>query len=294
MRKVIIIVIIIIVMLALVFLRMQCSRGAQRNETKERPLPVEVTEVIKGDVISSCEVLGTIKAKKRAEVFPETMGRITRIMVQEGSHVYKNSRIMAVRNESIGFKYEEGFIKSPISGNISAIMVDVGSMVSPQTAVAEVVDYSLVKVSFNIAETDIDCISKSSNVFVENDGLPGETFKAKVTEISPVIDEGTRTVSVKAIIDNPERKLKPGMTARVRINLGEKTGVLMIPKDAYLKGFIFVVNDSIAERREVSVGVRGNDNIEIIEGLEMGEKIVVIGQERLSGGEKVNPIVRKP
>ncbi|MCK4574925.1 efflux transporter periplasmic adaptor subunit, partial [candidate division WOR-3 bacterium] len=89
-------------------------------------------------------------------------------------------------------------------------------------------------------------------------------------------------------------KLKPGMTTRVQIKLGESTDVLMIPKDAYLEGFIFVVSDSTAERREVTVGIMGDKNIEIVEGLEEGEKVVIIGQERLAGGEKVNPIEREP
>ncbi len=290
MRKVLVIVVVIIVLIILVFLRMQCSKRGRKEETKEHPVPVEVMVVQKGNVSSSNDVLGTIVAKRTADAFPETRGRVTRIMVKEGSSVYKNSKIMAIRNEAIGFEYEEGFIRSPIRGNISKVMVDVGSMVNPQDPVATIVDYSSVKVSFNIAETDIDYINKSSNVFVNSDAISGESFTAKVSEISPVIDEMTRTVSVKATINNPERKLKPGMTAWVTIKLGEKTDVLMIPKDAYLEGFIFVVSDSTAERREVTVGIMGDINIEVIDGLEEGERIVIIGQERLSGGEKVNPI----
>lgn len=290
MRKALIIIIIIVVLLVLVFLRMQCARRGRKAEVKERPLPVEVMDATIGDIASSCEVLGTIAARKTADAFPETMGRITRIMVKEGSSVFKNSRIMAIRNETIGFEYEEGFIKSPITGSIAKVMVDVGSMVSPQTPVATVVDYSIVKVVFNVAETDIGCVSNKNTVSVESDALPEEMFTAKISEISPVIDEMTRTVSVKATINNPERKLKPGMTARVRINLGEKSDVLIIPKDACLDGFVFVVMDSTAERRDVTVGIIGDKNIEIQKGLDEGEKIVVIGQERLAGGEKVNPI----
>ncbi|MCK4233069.1 efflux RND transporter periplasmic adaptor subunit [candidate division WOR-3 bacterium] len=294
MRKVLVIVVVIIVLIILVFLRMQCSKRGRGNEVEKHHLPVEIIKAVRGDIVSSCEVLGTITAKKTAEVFPETMGRITRIMVKEGSSVYKNSKIMAIRNETIGFEYEEGFIKSPFRGNISKVMVDIGSMVSPQEPVATVIDYSLVKVVFNVSEIDIGCVSNKNTVFVESDALPEEIFTAKISEISPVIDEMTRTVSIKATINNPERKLKPGMTTRVQIKLGESTDVLMIPKDAYLKGFIFVVSDSTAERREVTVGIMGDKNIEILEGLEEGEKVVIIGQERLAGGEKVNPIEREP
>lgn len=293
MRKFVIIIIVVIVLLMLVFLRIQCTMRGRAGEVEKAPLPIEVMTVKKGDVINTCEVLGSVMARKTAQVFPETMGRITRIMVKEGSTVYKNSRLMGVRNETIGFEYEEGFIISPISGSVADIMVDVGSMVNPQMAVAQVVDYSAVKVEFNISETSIGCIEKKNSVLVTVDGLPEEKFHAKISEISPVIDPATRTIAIKATVSNPKRTLKPGMTARVTINLGEVTDVVVIPKDAFREGFVFVVTDSTAEKRAVEAGIVGDENTEIVSGLEIGERIVVVGQERLAGGEKVNPIIRE-
>jgi membrane fusion protein (multidrug efflux system) len=218
------------------------------------------------------------------------MGRITRILVKEGSSVYKNSRLMGVRNETIGFEYEEGFITSPIAGTVAKIMVDVGSMVTPQMPVAEVVDYSSVKVVFNVGETNFACIEEKNSVVVTVDGLPGEEFIAKVNEISPVVDPGTRSVGVKATVENPKKLLKPGMSARVTVKLGEVTDAIVVPKDAYREGFVFVVADSIAEKRKVEIGIIGDRFIEITGGLAMGEWVVTVGQERLAGGEKVNPI----
>ncbi len=290
MRKAVIIIVIILVLLILVFLRIQCARRSRAGEIEKAPMPIEVMTVEKGDVSNTCEVLGSLTARKTAEVFPETMGRITRILVKEGSTVYKNSRLMGVRNETIGFEYEEGFITSPIAGSVAEIMVDIGSMVNPQMAVAKVVDYSVVKVLFNIAETNIGCVERKNAVLVTVDGLPKEEFIAMISEISPVIDPGTKTVGIKATVNNPKRSLKPGMTARVTINLGEKTDVIVVPKDAYRSGFVFVVEDSTAEKRGVEAGIIGDMNIEIVNGLEVGERIVVVGQERLAGGEKVNPI----
>jgi multidrug efflux pump subunit AcrA (membrane-fusion protein) len=293
MRKAVIIIVIILVLLILVFLRIQCTMRSRAGEVEKAPLPIEVMTVKKGDVTNTCEVLGSVMARKTAQVFPETMGRITRILVKEGSTVYKNSRLMGLRNETIGFEYEEGFITSPISGSVAEIMVDVGSMVNPQMPVAKVVDYSVVKVEFNVAETNMGCIEKKNSVMVTVDGLPGKEFVAKISEISPVIDPGTRTVSVKATVNNPKKALKPGMTARITINLGEVSDVVVIPKDAFRKGFVFVVEDSTVEKRAVEVGIMGDRNTEIVNGLEVGEKVVVVGQERLAGGEKVNPIMRE-
>lgn len=292
MRKVLIIFIIVVVIIAAVMIITGTSKKDVQTEQGEKIIPVEVVPVSKGTVRSTCEVLGTIKANKTAQVFPETSGRVTRIFVKEGSYVSKNNNLMAVRNESIGFEYEEGNIKSPISGNVGKILVDVGSMINPQTSVALIFEYSKVKVEFNLSEVQGGAISKSQKVDIEIDALPGQLFKGKVSEISPVIDPMTRTISARAVINNPKKILRPGMTARITINLDEKDDVLSIPKHALLDSYLFIAKDSTAERRDVVVGLIGDENVEILQGLSQGEPVIVIGQERLAGGEKVNPIPR--
>jgi membrane fusion protein (multidrug efflux system) len=291
MRKGYIIAIIVIVLIVAVAIRiMTLHRGAE-VVTEAQKVPVEVTPVTRGNVQSTCEVLGSVTANKSAQIFPETSGRVTKILVREGSYVSKNTHIMAIRNETIGFDYE-GYITSPISGNIGKIFVDVGSMITPQTPVALVVEYSQVNVEFNLSEMQGGCVSKSQTVMIEIDALPGQVFNGKISEISPVIDPMTRTISAKAVINNSKKLLKPGMTARVKINLGEKNDVIVIPKDALLDEHLFVVQDSTAERRNVVVGLIGDQNVEILEGISEGERVVTVGQERLAGGEKVNPILR--
>lgn len=291
MRRFLIIAIIVIVIVVAAIIRIGASQRKAVVEEVSQVVPVEVVPVTRGNVKSTCEVLGTVVADKTAPVFPETMGRITRILVREGSYITKNSNIMAIRNETIGFEYEEGFIMAPISGNVASIDVKVGSMVYPQTQVSTIVDYARVNVEFHVAETNISCITKGQTVEVLSDGVDG-AFHARVTEVSPVIDEFTRTVAVKASMANPNKTLRPGMTARVRMNLGEKEDAIIIPEDALLDSYLFVVKDSTAERRDVVVGLIGDKNVEILEGVAEGEQIVVIGQQRLAGGEKVNPIPR--
>jgi membrane fusion protein (multidrug efflux system) len=292
MPKWLIILIIVIIFVIAVAVRIVFSNRDTRGEEVEQAVAVEVMSAEKGDVISTCEVLGTIMADKTAPVLPETMGRITRILVKEGSYVKKNTKIMALRNETIGFEYEEGYIRAPISGNIAKIMVDVGAMVTPQSPVAMVVDYARVKVAFNVSETEAGCISKKKKVFIETDALPDESFKAQISEISPVIDPMTHTIAVKAVINNNRKQLKPGMTARVKISLGEKINVVRIPRDAFLDGYLFVAEDSIAERRDVEVGLIGDKNVEILAGIQEGEHVIIVGQQRLAGGEKINVLIR--
>jgi membrane fusion protein (multidrug efflux system) len=291
MRKWLIIIIVIVVLIAAFMLRMGANQRRGQREEVTTVIPVEVVPATKGKVLSTCEVLGTIMADKTAQVFPETIGRIMRVLVKEGAYVNKDTNIMAMRNETVGFEYEEGFIKSPINGNIGKIMVDVGSMVSPQAPVALIVDYYRVKIEFHVAEVNMGCVNRNQRVGIVVDGID-QNFNARISEISPVIDPMTRTAAVKAEAPNSKKLLKPGMTARVQINLGEKTDALRIPTDALLDSYLFVVTDSTAERRDVTVGLIGDDYVEIIEGLAEGENVIVVGQQRLAGDEKVNPILR--
>ena len=292
MRKALIIIIIVVVIIAAFIFRIGSSRRGAKKEIVEQKIAVEVMPVARGNVKSTCELIGTVMADKTAQVFPETMGRVTKILVKEGLYVSKNSELMAIRNETIGFEYEEGYIKSPISGNIGKILVDVGSMITPQTPVAIVVEFSKIKVAFNVSEVDVECISKKNKVQIGIDAMPDQLFNGTISEISPVIDPMTRTVGVKAVVNNSKKTLKPGMTARIILNLGERNDVLVIPKEALLDDYLFVVKDSTAQRRDVVVGLIGDNNVEIIKGVEEGEKVVVVGQQRLAGGEKVNPLSR--
>ena len=292
MRKWLIIIIVVVVLLIAIFLRVGASRRGQGTEEFVSSIAVEIMAAKRDNVKSTCEVLGNVMAVKTAQVFPETMGRITQILVKEGTNVAKDNKLMAMRNETIGFEYEEGFIRSPISGNIAKVMVDVGSMVTPQTPVAIVMDYSRVNVSFNLAEKNMGCIGKNDKVVVRIDAMPEQPFTGVVTELTPVVDPMTRTLGVKASVKNAKKTLRPGMTARVTINLGEKNNVIVVPRDALLDGYLFVVTDSTAERRDVVPGLIGDKYAEIIGGLNDGERVVIVGQQRLAGGEKVIPVLR--
>jgi membrane fusion protein (multidrug efflux system) len=173
MRKWLIIIIVVVVIIGAAILRIGASRRGGQTEEFVQKIAVEVAPASRGNVTSTCEVLGTIVADKTAQVFPETMGRITKILTKEGSYVSKDDNLMAMRTETIGFEYEEGFIKSPINGNVANIMVNVGAMVTPQALVAVIMDYSRVQVVFNVAEANMDCIKKNSRIDVGIGDHPG-------------------------------------------------------------------------------------------------------------------------
>ena len=294
MKKGTIILIVIIAVLVIgTAIRLSLNKKHKTAAEENLAIAVEAVRAMKGDVTRSSEMIGSVLADKTAQVFPETMGRVTRIMVREGSYVAKGDRLMAVKSESVGFEFEESFITAPIAGAVGKILTEVGSMAAPQAPVALVVDYSQVKVSFNAAETDAGSLRLNKNLTVTVDALPGEKFIGALTEISPVIDPLTRTIAAKVVIYNPKGLLKPGMTARIRLSLGDRTGVLRVPVDALMDDHLFViVSDTLAESRIVQTGLIGDEMAEITSGLNENDLVIVIGQQRLVGGERVKATVR--
>jgi len=289
------ILIAIIIILAIgVFLRITLVKKPMRSAMEKNVLSVEVIPAIKTDVKKTCTLVGTIVADKTVQVFPETMGRVTKILVKEGSNVNKGDKLLAIRNETIGFEFEEAYVTSPISGTVAKILVDVGSTVAPQVPLVMVVDVSRIKISFNAPEIDVQCFRINSPVSIYADAFPGKNLNGYISEISPVVDPMTKTVAVKATIERTGTQLKPGMTARVSIKLGEHKGVIAIPQDALVANSVFIVkNDSTAERRPIKLGLTGDEMVEVMAGLNENELVIVLGQQRLAGGEKVLPIVRE-
>ncbi len=288
-----ILILIVIIFVIGIILRLTLVKTRTKIVMEKAALPVEVMPAKRADVVRTCMVIGSIVADKTVQVFPETMGKVIEILSKEGSYVKKGDRILKIRNEAIGFEYEDAYVTAPINGTIAKVLVDVGSTVAPQMPLAMLVDISRIKVSFNVPEADAQCFKTNTRITVFVDALPGKEFNGWITEISPVVDPLTKTVGVKAIIEKDGAGLKPGMTARVLLKLGEKKNVIAINNDALVDNSVFVVkNDSTTERRNIKIGLRGDELVEIEDGLNENELVVVLGQQRLAGGEKVNPIVR--
>lgn len=292
MKKILIAIIIILVIG--VVLRLTLVRRQVRTTFEKSAISVEVMPAVKDDVKKMCTVVGTITADKTVQVFSETMGRVMKVLVKEGSYVNKGDKLLTIRNETVGFEFEEAYVTSPIYGTVAKILVDVGATVAPQVPVVIVVDVSRIKVSFNVAETDAQCFRINTPVSITIDALSNKTLNGYINEISPVVDPMTKTVAVKATIEKSVANLKPGMTARVSIKLNERKNVIAIPHDALVDNSVFVVkNDSTAERRSIKLGLVGDEMVEVEQGLSENEFVVVLGQQRLAGGEKVIPIVRE-
>jgi membrane fusion protein (multidrug efflux system) len=188
-------------------------------------------------------------------------------------------------------------ITTPISGIVTTRYVNVGNMVmgAPQaTQIANVVDISRLKVKVNVAEKDVIRLKRGEQVEVTTDVFPNMIFTGSIFSISSKGDEG-HTYPVEVVLNNSKQQIKAGMFGRVKF-MPKTTGEsIVIPRETIVGSVkdakLYVINNNIAKLRSVVTGKELGTNIEILNGLQEGEQVVVNGQNNLSDNAPV--IVRK-
>lgn len=182
-------------------------------------------------------------------------------------------------------------IRAPFSGVLGLRRVSTGSLVTPGTAVAELDDISVIKLDFTVPERFLGSVRSGMTVEARSVAFRDRVFEGVVTAVSTRVDVTTRTFTVRAELDNPERLLRPGMllTTRMPLDPAER---LAIPEGAVVvtadQHFVFVVNDdSEIRRQQVRVGRRQPGWVEVLEGLSSGERVVSDGILRVRHGSRV-------
>ena len=175
-------------------------------------------------------------------------------------------------------------LKSPLTGTVVERNVTVGLMVGadPTQMLYTIADLNVLQVVAEVYERDLSRVSKGTPVTVTVEAYPDETFSGTIVYVGDVVDPTTRTIKVRCNVTNHDLKLKPEMFARVRLKTGSSTPVLALPKQAVIEvggqAFVFVqAADGRYVRRPVVTGTMSGDSIEIREGLQAGERVVVKG-----------------
>lgn len=187
---------------------------------------------------------------------------------------------------------ENTVLRSPITGVVTARNYDPGDMTGslPVLTVGQLAP--VVKVMINVSENDLATLRQGQPVDVTFDAYLGETFSGKVQRIYPTVDTATRTFEVEVRIANATEKLKPGMFARVSIDLGTQQNVV-VPDRAVVKQtgsgnkYVYVLNGNTVSYKRVELGQRLDNAYELLSGIEDGDTVVITGQTRLADGVKV-------
>ncbi len=190
----------------------------------------------------------------------------------------------------------EASVAAPFSGLVSERYVSPGEYVQPGQPLFELVALDPIEVEFTLPEADSSRVALGNSVAVRVAPYPDEEFDAVVTFVSPTIDPRTRTLRVKATMQNPDGRLRPGLFARADLGIAMLRDVMLVPEEAVLQradgAVLFVLRGDRAERIRIEIGRHRGGMIEIREGLVPDATIVVRGHTRLVDGQRVE--IRNP
>lgn len=187
-------------------------------------------------------------------------------------------------------------VRAPFAGCVGLRRVSAGSLVSPETVITTLDDTRRIKVDFNVPEVYLALLEPGLPVTVTSVSWPGEVFEGEVTGVDTRVDRVSRTVAVRGILPNPEGRLRPGMFLNVTL-FRQDARALMIPEQALVpersEQFVFRVDgDGVAHKVLVRTGRRRPGEVEILEGLEPGDRVVAEGTQKARDGEPVRVIER--
>jgi membrane fusion protein, heavy metal efflux system len=174
------------------------------------------------------------------------------------------------------------FVRAPISGIISERNVIIGQLVDENATAFKVLNISNVWADAQIYEKDLAKVSGKPTVTFSSSAYPNDTFAGNIIFTAQSVDEKTRTINVRASLNNGNNKLKPQMFGELKIPVDKNSKAIVIPFDAVVndngKYFVFIqTGDTTFQKRDVRIGIKNDKNVEITEGIKENEKVVVNG-----------------
>jgi len=189
----------------------------------------------------------------------------------------------------------ESTIVSPVSGIVTAKYIDEGNLITAGQRIATVAEMKTVKVILAVAEKYGAKITVGMPAKIKVDAFGDREFEAAVYSIYPALDAQTHTIQIEIRIKNDRLLLKPGMFARVTLITRHKDDVVVVGRDVVLGGkvdepYVYVVEETVARKRFVKVGISQAEKYEITDGLKKGESLVVNGMHYLADGMGVEVV----
>ena len=193
--------------------------------------------------------------------------------------------------EQIKVRYDHGFPKSPITGIINHLYVDVGEYADTGKPIADIVNIDKIKINVRVPELDIRYVKKGQKTPIKIDAFAERPLMGTIDFVSFKADVATKTFLVRSVIDNPEHDIRPGMIGRVAFVRRIIPDAVAVPLFAIVdKGgerIVFLEKDGIAESRTISIGVIEGDRVQITSGLDIGDHLIVKGHTEVEDGMKV-------
>jgi len=230
-------------------------------------------------------------ADEKIKIFKEINTKIEKAEVESAKSRVSQTRSSLLSTELL---LKETYIRSPITGVVAVKNMEAGEMVKEDSVISTIMDISSVFISMNLNEKDITKVKSGQKVLFTVDAFDiDKKFSGSIDTISPVLDTKTRSVEVKAAVLNGNSALLPGMFARALIDTGKSVKGILVPKGAVIthedgRSEIYIVKNNIVVKENVVTGSQYGEDIQIVEGVKSGDRIVVSGLNSVYQGMRID------
>ncbi len=277
--------------------------------------PIREILVEKGSTVRTGQALARIddalltsqvdEARARADLARETWERRRRLFEDDGvgnELAYLEARYGAEQAAAAMRTLEERLsrtvIRAPFDGVVEDREVEVGSMVAAGTPTFRVVEVDPIKVAGGVPERFAADIERGTAVRVTFDPLRGDVYEGQLTFSGLTVNPRNRTFPVETVIRNPGQRVKPEMVANMELVRRELDDAMVVPQDALIRveeGFVAFIavdrdGETLAERRHLRLGGGQRNQVVVEEGLEPGDRLIVVGQQQVAHGDRVRVV----
>ena len=207
---------------------------------------------------------------------------------------FSQMRVDQAELELAKARLDKNTIAAPFDGVVGLRKVSVGDFVNVGADIVNLEQIDPLKADFRVAEAYLGAVSPGQRIELGVDAFSSELFAGQVYAIDPLVDEGGRSVLLRARLPNSDHQLRPGLFARVTLVLNERDGAIQVPEQALVPQgqdqFVFKVTEGKAAFIKVVTGIRREGMVEIVEGLGPDDEVVIAGQLKIRDGAEVKPV----
>lgn len=183
-------------------------------------------------------------------------------------------------------------ITSPVDGICDDTFVDEGEMAPPGVPIARIINVGMMKIQAEVPERFSGSVAVGMKATATVEAVPGLSVAGKINYVSAAVSAANRTLAVEVVVPNPGRRLKPDMIAKLRIERESKKNAVLISQNLPLlvdrnRQVVYVEKDGKAEERTVTLGERQGNMVEVLAGLVPGDRLIVLGSQKLVNGQAV-------
>jgi len=344
-------------------------KSSNKNDDKQKTIPVQVYKVRPGSITNALEYDADVKGELEVKVFSQVPERIVSMRIEPGDRVKRGQVLAVIRADSLSDNVQSAraaidaaiadrdnlkdelarqskllrskivsqavvdqlqsrlrsadaqvrrleamerqastargnaVVRAPIDGVIGQRLLDQGDLALPTVPICTVVQYDDVELILEVPERDLAAIRQGMSARIRVARYPRQDFTGSVERIYPTIDRITRTAQVKVVVKNEERKLMPGMLARVALVVERRDGAVVVPYSSIIiemgaggqvvhRVYVLDSKTGKAAERAVKIGIIEGKRVEVREGLTFGDELVTRGQHLLRPGREVRVVER--